>query len=73
MSAALVFVGTTYFALGGSGFARLNILIVAGWLVLAFFVGREYTRLATTGSQPGPRLVGAREAADGALTAPSPG
>ncbi len=73
LSAALVFVGTTYFALGGSGFARLNILIVTGWLVLAFFVGREYTRLATTGSQPGPRLVGAREAADGALTAPSPG
>ena len=58
LSAVLVFVGTTYFALGGGGFAVVNIAIVAGWLVLACSVGREYTRLTVTGSQPGPRLVG---------------
>ena len=70
LSAALVFVGTTYFALGGGGFAKMNIVIVAGWLVLAFFIGREYTRLARTGSQPGSRLVGAREETAQALSAP---
>ena len=73
LSAVLVFVGTIYFALGGSGFASVNIVIVAGWIVLAFFVGREYTRLSKTGRQPGPRLVGAREEADQALTAPAAG
>jgi AAA family ATP:ADP antiporter len=56
LSAGLVFVGTTYFALGGSGFAVVNIFIVVTWLVLAYSVGREYTHLATTGTQPGPRL-----------------
>ena len=73
LSAVLVFLGTTYFALGGSGFAKVNIAIVAGWLVLAFYVGREYTRLATTGSQPGSRLVGSGEETAPALTAPVPG
>ena len=61
LSAVLVFVGTTYFALGGSGFAIVNLTIVVVWLVLAFFVGREYVRLTTTGTQPGSRLVGARD------------
>ena len=70
LSGVLVFVGTSYFALGGGGFAKMNIVIVAGWLVLAFFVGREYTRLATTGSQPGSRLVGSREETPPALPAP---
>jgi AAA family ATP:ADP antiporter len=60
LSAVLVFVGTTYFALQGGGFAVLNIVIVIGWLVLAFFVGREYSRLTRTGGQPGPTLVGSR-------------
>ena len=56
LSAGLVFVGTTYFAWGASSFAMFNILVVIGWLALAFFVGREYTRLAATGESPGPRL-----------------
>ena len=60
LSAGLVFVGTSYFALGAAGFAKFNILVVAGWLVLAFFVGREYTQLATTGRSPGPWLHAAR-------------
>lgn len=70
LSAVLVFVGTSYFALGGGGFAKVNIAIVAGWLVLAYLVGREYTRLARTGSQPGSRLVGSREETAPALPAP---
>ena len=73
LSAVLVFLGTSYFALGGSGFAKLNILIVAGWLVLAFFVGREYTRLAKTGSQPGSRLVRLREETAPLTLGPSAG
>jgi AAA family ATP:ADP antiporter len=73
LSAGLVFIGTTYFALGGSGFAKVNIAIVAGWLVLAFLVGREYSRMARTGSQPGPRLVGAHDEASPALPSPVPG
>ncbi len=57
LSAGLVFVGTTYFALGGGGFAKFSILIVLAWLVLAFFIGREYRQLASDGRPPGPRLT----------------
>lgn len=74
LSAVLVFVGTTYFALQGGGFAAVNIAIVTGWLALAFLVGREYSRLARTGGQPGPTLVGSRGADTApALTAETPG
>lgn len=58
LSAALVFVGTTYFALGGSGFAVVNIVIVSVWLVLAFVIGREYKQLTAVGKAPGPTLIG---------------
>ena len=63
LSAALVFVGTTYFALSGSGFAMFNILIVVGWLLLALTIGRQYSRLADSGHPPGPKLFGASDAA----------
>ncbi len=56
LSAGLVFVGTTYFAWGASSFAKFNMLVVMGWLVLAFLIGREYTELAGAGESPGPRL-----------------
>ncbi|MDA1092672.1 MAG: Npt1/Npt2 family nucleotide transporter [Acidobacteria bacterium] len=59
LSAALVFIGTTYFALGGSGFAVVNIVIVLVWLVLAFIIGREYKQLTTVGEAPGSTLIGA--------------
>ncbi len=59
LSAALVFIGTTYFALGGSGFAVVNIVIVSVWLVLAFIIGREYKQLTTVGEAPGSTLIGA--------------
>ena len=70
LSAGLVFVGTTYLALSGSGFAAANLFIVIAWLALAYSIGREYTRLTATGQQPGPRLVGSREA--GAPVQPAP-
>ena len=57
LSAALVFVGTTYFALGGSGVAMFNILVVAMWLILAFYIGREYKQLSAIGTAPGSRLI----------------
>ena len=60
LSAGLVFVGTTYFALGGGGFARFSIIIVSSWLILAFYIGREYRQLASDGRPPGPRLVSGR-------------
>ncbi len=60
LSAGLVFVGTTYFALGGGGFARFSILIVASWLILAFYIGREYRQLASDGRPPGPWLISGR-------------
>ena len=63
LSAALVFVGTTYFALGGSGFAGFNMLIVSGWLILAFYVGREYRQLTAVGAAPGPHLISQRASA----------
>ncbi|TDI48772.1 MAG: MFS transporter [Acidobacteria bacterium] len=45
LSAMLVFVGTTYFALHSSGFAKFVIVLIFVWLILAFLVGREYKRL----------------------------
>jgi AAA family ATP:ADP antiporter len=44
LSAALVFAGTTIFALHPRGFAAVNGLIVLAWLALAWGVGREYAR-----------------------------
>jgi hypothetical protein len=48
----LVFVGTTYFALNSSGFAKFVIVLVIVWLFLAFLVGRDYQRLVETGQPP---------------------
>jgi ATP:ADP antiporter, AAA family len=45
LSAVLVFVGTTVFSLQPRGFAAVNALIVAVWLILAWNVGRQYARL----------------------------
>jgi AAA family ATP:ADP antiporter len=47
LSALLVFVGTTMLALQPRGFAAVNAVIVAAWLVLAWMVGRDYARLTT--------------------------
>lgn len=71
LSAVLVFVGTTYLALGGSGFAGFNMLVVSGWLVLSFYIGREYRQLAAVGAAPGSRLISLRASA--VLPAPPTG
>jgi AAA family ATP:ADP antiporter len=46
LSALLVFVGTTYLAMGAKHFAVVNLVLVAVWLVIAVLIGREYVRLA---------------------------
>ena len=52
LSALVVFLGTTYFALSASGFAKLNIALVVFWIVIAALIGREYKRLLATGQPP---------------------
>jgi hypothetical protein len=37
-------VGVTTLGLGTSGFARVNLVLAAIWLLLAVAVGREYVR-----------------------------
>jgi len=44
LSALLVFVGTTFLALQTRGFALFNLGLVAVWLVLAVWIGRQYER-----------------------------
>jgi ATP:ADP antiporter, AAA family len=44
LSALLVFVGITMLGFGTSAFARANLVLTCVWLLLAFAVGREYTR-----------------------------
>lgn len=46
LSAAVVFVGTTWLACGTQAFALFNVGLALVWLVLAFMVGREYARLS---------------------------
>ncbi len=44
LSAALVFVGISQLGFETAGFARANLVLTGIWLLLAFAVGREYTR-----------------------------
>ncbi len=53
LSAAVVFVGTSLMAWTVSSFALLNLVLVVFWLALAFFIGKEYTRLVSSGEPPG--------------------
>lgn len=48
LSAALVFVGTTYLLFETEQFAMVNMALVAVWLTLAVFIGRRYMRLAAS-------------------------
>lgn len=52
LSAGVVFVGTTYLALGASQFAMVNIALVLLWLALAVMIGREYVKLVGSGRPP---------------------
>jgi AAA family ATP:ADP antiporter len=44
LSSATVFVGTSLLALGTSGFAWINVVLVIVWLFVAVMVGREFRR-----------------------------
>jgi len=53
LSAAAVFVGTTWLSMRASQFALLNLALVVAWLVIAWRVGAEYRELVRTGRPPG--------------------
>jgi AAA family ATP:ADP antiporter len=44
LSATLVFVGTTTLGLSVMGFARVNLVLAAAWVLIALAIGREYVR-----------------------------
>jgi AAA family ATP:ADP antiporter len=44
LSAAVVYLGTTYLALTVSHFAWINVALVLIWLLLAVLTGREFNR-----------------------------
>jgi AAA family ATP:ADP antiporter len=46
LSAGVVFVGTTYFALGIRGAAMVNVVLVAFWLAVAVVLLRQYHELS---------------------------
>jgi AAA family ATP:ADP antiporter len=52
LSAVLVFVGTTWFALSTQQFAMVNIVLVSLWLLLAYLVGKEHRRLVERPAPP---------------------
>ena len=47
-----IFIATTVLALEVRQIAPLNIGLAVVWLVLAFFIGREYKRLVASGRPP---------------------
>jgi len=53
LSAAAVFVGTSWLSMRASQFALLNLALVVAWLVIAWRVGAEYRELVRTGRPPG--------------------
>ena len=48
----VVWLGTTWLAMGASDFAKFNILLVLIWLGISVWIGREYTRLVRSGQPP---------------------
>ncbi len=45
LSAALVFIGTSYLAFAPRQFAIVNLVLVIAWLMLALAIGREHARI----------------------------
>jgi len=45
-AALLVLFGTSYLGLTTNGFALVNVLIAATWVILAFFIGKKYVSLS---------------------------
>jgi len=52
LSAAIVFVGTSFLGLSARGFAMVNAALVILWLVLAYRIGRQYKALTISGQAP---------------------
>ncbi len=52
LSAVVVWLGTTWLAMGASDFAKFNILLVLIWLGISVWIGREYARLVRSGQPP---------------------
>jgi AAA family ATP:ADP antiporter len=52
LSAALVFIGTTFIALPARGFAAVNVALALVMLLLAWRVGRHYKKLTATSPAP---------------------
>jgi len=50
LSAAVVFVGTTWLSLSTQGFALFNVALVVAWLTIAFLIGRHYRQLTANES-----------------------
>ena len=65
-SALLVFVGTTWLALGTRGFAIANVCLVVVWIAIAIVIGRQYQELVTTKQPPSERSARRQEAVRGA-------
>ncbi len=61
-SALLVFVGTTWLALGTRGFAIANVCLVVVWIAIAIVIGRQYQELVTTKQPPSERSARRQEA-----------
>lgn len=54
LSAAAVFIGTTWLSMRASHFAFMNLALVALWLLVAWRVGTRYRNLVRTGRPPTP-------------------
>jgi AAA family ATP:ADP antiporter len=52
LSAAVVFVGTTWLSMQTTHFALLNLVLVAAWLLIAWRIGTRYRQLVRTGRPP---------------------
>jgi ATP/ADP translocase len=46
LSAGLVFAGTRWLSFGSRQFALVNVVLIAGWLALAFVIGRQFEQLS---------------------------
>jgi len=53
LSAAFVFVGTTWMGLGVAGFATGNIVMILAWIGVAFLILREYRKLKGSDAKAG--------------------
>ncbi|RPJ53248.1 MAG: translocase [Acidobacteria bacterium] len=64
-AALLVFVGTTWLALGTRGFAIANVCLVVVWIAVAIAIGRHYQELVTTKQPPTSKPARRQEVASG--------